>query len=610
MKFKIIAVLLIVACALNASPTRATEPLNVLIITIDDMNADSMGSFGCQLPDTTPNMDQLARQGMRFRHAHVQVGNCMPSRNVMWSGLYPHNNLVEGFYQVPHARHTHLVDLMNKARYFTAIRHKVSHSTPYSPYAWDLVLDSSPDGSKLHVKDAKSYGQSTKRGIEEAEKASKPFCLMINVADPHKPFYAYGRQGQTVSDQHVPTRIFKADEVPVPGFLFDDPVVRKELAHYYSSVRRADDCVGEIMSALKASGKQDQTVVLFLADHGMPLPFAKTQLYHHSTHTPLVIRWPGVTKANSEDGTHMVSAVDLLPTLADIVGAESPARIDGRSFAPLLRGGQQDDRELVFKEYNENAGASRDPMRAVQSKRFLYIFNPWSNGTRVMATATTGTPTYRRLATLAKTDPALAKRHDLYRYRVVEELYDVQDDPDCLRNLISQPKYAKQADALRDALAKWMNKTADPLLTVFQNRSDAQAREQYVVKVEREAQQRRKQRRPKQKKNSTRKKKAQPQRDLFSWALPKSVRSGQEVAVVLKYKLPEQLGKQLAHVTLKDANNKRVERKVVELTGTGQQEVRFKIPAQAKGTVRLAAFIGKDFQSNLQYQLSPPIAVH
>ena len=65
----------------------ATKP-NVLIITVDDMSADSLGSFGCKLPDTSPNIDRLASQGMRFNRAHVVVGNCFPSRNVMWSGLY------------------------------------------------------------------------------------------------------------------------------------------------------------------------------------------------------------------------------------------------------------------------------------------------------------------------------------------------------------------------------------------------------------------------------------------------------------------------------------------------------------------------------------------
>ncbi len=479
-----------IALVLAAEAAAAERP-NLLIITTDDMSADSVGAFGCKLAGTTPNMDRLAKEGLRFRYAHVQVGNCMPSRNVMWSGRYPHNNRVEGFYQVKDPGYPHLVDLMKGAGYFIAIRGKVPHSTPYTPYGWDLVLDTLPGGVAAHQKDSASYGASTEYGISSAKKAGKPFCLVMNIMDPHKPFYAEGRNGETIPDPHKPSRVFTPEEVPIPGYLFDDPVVRKELAHYYSSVRRTDDSVGKILAALKASGQEDRTVVVFLSDHGMPLPFVKTQLYHHSTHTPLIVRWPGVTQAGTIDELHMVSAVDFLPTLLDMASINHPAGLDGRSFAPLLKGEKQTGRDMVVKEYNENSGGSRDPMRAIETKQFLYVFNAWSSGQRIMQTATTGTPTYRRMRELSASDPALGARHKLYQYRVVEELYDVEHDPDCLKNLIDDPAFARQRDQLRSDLDKWMVKTKDPMLEVFRRRDDAEFREAYVQAQEREADERR-----------------------------------------------------------------------------------------------------------------------
>jgi N-sulfoglucosamine sulfohydrolase len=476
---------------LLAAQLAAAERPNLLIITTDDMSADSVGTFDCKLADTTPNMDRLAKEGLRFRYAHVQVGNCMPSRNVMWSGRYPHNNKIEGFYQVKNPGYPVLCDLMKAAGYFTAIRGKVPHSTPYSPYAWDLVLDTTPAGAALHPKDSASYGLCTENGISSAKAANKPFCLVLNIMDPHKPFYAEGRSGETVPDPHKPSRVFTPDEVPIPGYLFDDPVVRKELAHYYSSVRRTDDSVGSILAALKASGEEDRTVVMFLSDHGMPLPFVKTQLYHHSTHTPLIIRWPGVTRPGSIDDRHMVSAVDFLPTLLEIVGVSPPAGLDGSSFAPLLRGESQTGRDFVVKEYNENSGGSRDPMRAIQTKQLLYVFNPWSSGKRIMQTATTGTPTYRRMRELSASDAALAARHKLYQFRVVEELYDVEHDPDCLKNLIDDPAYGSRRDELRSELDRWMVSTHDPMLEVFRRRNDTDFREAYVQAQEKEADDRR-----------------------------------------------------------------------------------------------------------------------
>src|ERR1043166_6727710 len=87
---------------LSASPTGfAAERLNVLVITADDLSCDSLGAFGCKLADTSPSLDRLASKGMRFEYAHVVCANCMPSRNALLSGRYPHNNHVEGFYQVP-----------------------------------------------------------------------------------------------------------------------------------------------------------------------------------------------------------------------------------------------------------------------------------------------------------------------------------------------------------------------------------------------------------------------------------------------------------------------------------------------------------------------------
>jgi N-sulfoglucosamine sulfohydrolase len=585
------------------------DRVNLLLITVDDMSADSVGAYGCQLPGTTPNMDRLAKEGLRFAHAHVQVGNCMPSRNVMWSGRYPHNSGVEGFYQVKDPGYPVLVDLMQEAGYFTAIRHKVSHSTPYHPYAWDLVLDALPDGTKAHVKDPVSYGVSATRGIRAAKAAGKPFCLLINIADPHKPFYAQARSGETIPDPHPPSRIFEPNEPPTPGFLFEDPVVSKELAHYYSSVRRADDGVGHVLKALEESGEADHTLVMFLSDHGMPLPFAKTQLYHHSTHTPLIVRWPGVTPAGAVDDKHMVSAVDFLPTLLDVVGVAHPEGFDGRSFAPLLKGATQDRRDMVIKEYNENAGGSRDPMRAVQTKRYLYLFNPWSNGERVMATATTGTPTYRRMAELAATDAKIAARHDLYQHRVVEELYDVAHDPGCLVNLIDAPAHQRELAKLREALEAWMVETGDHMLDTFRKREDADAREAYVRQKEKEADERRAQRRQGRRKRPTARSRGQAKRITLD--IPEFVAAGKPLTVKVHHMLEDSLGEQLVHVTLKAGPDaKRVHRIVTKVSGKGSAEVTFDIPQAVPGNVvRFAAFIGEDYLSCRQHLQTEPIPV-
>ena len=461
------------------------------------MSCDSVGVYGCELEGTTPVMDRLASQSLRFDYAHVTVGNCNPCRNVMFSGLISHNNKVEGFYKVTDPGWPHMVDLLKDAGYYAGIRGKVTHSSPYQPYDWDEDLTALEDGSKAHIKDAKSYGESTARGIANAKKQGKPFFLSVNISDPHKPFWSQVRGGG--EDPYKPSRIFTADEVPVPGFLFEDEAVREELALYYSSVRRADDCLNQVLRALKKSGEWDNTMIIFLSDHGMPLPFAKTQLYHHSTRTPLMVRVPGVTKAGSVDKRHMVSVLDLLPTVMDALGVKKPARLDGRSFYPVLKGEKQAGRDYIIKQYHENSGRSRDPMRAIQTKTHLYLFNPWSNGKRVFATATNGTDTCKRMIELAKNDKAMNERLNLYRYRVPQELYQVKRDPDCLQNLIGSSNNQEVKNKLQKLLEEWMVKTGDPILECFRKREDAAFVEAYVQKLESESEARRKASAPKPK---------------------------------------------------------------------------------------------------------------
>ncbi len=596
---------------IEAQDTKFGVDPNILIVTVDDMSCDSVGAFGCSLPGTTPHIDKLASQGLRYQHAHVQTGSCFPSRNVLFSGRYSHNTGVEGFYQVKDANYPHLVDLMKGAGYFVGIRGKATHSTPYQPYAWDADL-TVIDGEKQHIKDPRSYYRSTQRGIEMAKQAGKPFCLNVNISDPHKPFYGINGKGQPVDDKNVPSKVYQPDEVPIPGFLFDHPDIRLELAHYYSSVRRADDCVAQIMKALDESGEAENTVVMFLSDHGMPLPFAKTAVWHHSTRTPWIVRWPGITQPGSVDREHMISAVDLVPTLMDIVGAEQPDGLDGQSFLPTLRGKKQDGREMVYKFHNENSGRNRSPMRSVESKKYGYIFNPWSDGKRTFQTATRGTMAFRAMNQVAPDNPAIAARLKLFQHGVPEEFYDYENDPDALKNLIDDPNYAEPLAQHRRAMETIMRRSNDPLLPVFQNRNDPVAVSAYIDKLQAEADQRKAKERNKKpaKQRNNRQQNNRQKKNLFQLELPKQAKLGQPFPVLINHKLGKALGQQQFHVTLKNAEGQRIERIVKPAEGTGQLTVTFQIPSNySLGQVSVSAFVGEDYPNNLQHVTEGPVKI-
>lgn len=605
MSIRFIVSLLFAGAVSSVTCSFAADRPHILVVTVDDMNCDSVGAFGCKLEGTTPTIDALAESGLRYQHAHVQVGNCYPSRNVMFSGRYPHNTGVEGFYQIKNPGYPHMVDLMKQGGYFVGIRGKVTHSTPYQPYAWDSDL-TIIDGVKQDMKNADSYYTSTKRGIELAKQAGKPFCLNINISDPHKPFYAMGKGGQVVKDNNAPSRIYTADQVPIPGFLFDHPNVRTELAHYYSSVRRADDCVAAVMKALRESGAEDDTVIMFLSDHGMPLPFAKTALWNHSTRTPWIVRWPGVTKPGTVDETHMISAVDLLPTLLDIAGIDHPDGFDGRSFLPTIRGESQSGRAAVYKVYNENSGGNRSPMRSVQSKRFGYLFNPWSDGKRTFRTATTGTMTYRAMQELASSNEQIAARLAFFQKGVPEEFYDYENDPDALNNLIDDPKYSDELAKHRAVMRKFMVDSKDHALVAFDNRDDPKAVSDYVDRVQAEADARRANKRRKGGRAGVRKQNSK----LFQISVPKTASAGSELVVTITHRVPTALGDQKINVTLKDGSGKRIERIVKTVSGNGELKVTFQLPAKMDAKrVAIAAFIGDEFARSLLHRTSTPIKI-
>ena len=471
------------AVALFAAAASAAERPNVLLITADDMNCDCVGVYGCPVEGTTPNIDRLASQGMRFERAHVTIAVCQPCRNVWMTGRYPHRSGGEGFHKLQKPGVPILPAILRENGYLVGLFGKEPHCTPYDDFSWDTPKLQLGSGRNPRL-----YAEHAKEFFARAKQAGKPFFLMANSHDPHRPFYGNDKWKYDSADgPQVPSKVFQPEDVVVPGFLPDVPDVRLEVSEYYSSVRRCDDTVGAVLAALDESGMADRTLVMFLSDHGMPLPFAKTNVYYHSTRTPWIVRWPGRVEPGSCDREHFVSGIDLMPTLLDLVGIDPPEGVDGFSFKPLVSGGKQEDREMVFTQFHQTSGRNRYPMRAVEDKRFRYIYNPWSDGERVFKNESQAGRSMRAMLAAGKEDPAIDARCQLFLYRVPEEFYDLENDPDALHNLIDDPARGAEIERMRAALADWMRRTDDPSLEAFQKRSDEQARRRFMAEEDAKA---------------------------------------------------------------------------------------------------------------------------
>ena len=464
------------AAIFPATRATAAEPMNVLYITVDDMNWDSIGAFGCKVSDITPNIDRLATQGMRFEHGHVTIAICQPTRAVWMTGRYPHNSGALGFDRIKRGVPT-LVEALQKAGYYTGIMAKTGHVVPSRRAAFSESIAANQLGNG---RDPKKYHAQASSFLANAKQAGKPFFLMANAQDPHRPFAGSAQEAarkktdqNSNNDQYGggfpgASRTYQPDEITVPGFLPDIPDVRQELSEYFTSVHRADEVVGAVLKALDESGQADRTLVMFVSDHGMPLPFAKTNVWYNSTRTPWIVRWPGVVKPGSFDKRHFISGIDFTPTVLDALGLEPLEAMDGRSFLPVLKGQQQDGRDHVFTHINTIASKKAYPMRSVQDARFGYIYNAWSDGKTVFRNESQSGLTMRAMNRAAKDSPQIAARVKHFVYRTQEEFYDYSTDPDALHNLINDPAYADQIAHHRKLMLAEMKASKDYLREQFE----------------------------------------------------------------------------------------------------------------------------------------------
>lgn len=446
---------------------------NILIVTVDDMTFNSVGAFGCKVPGITPNIDKLATQGMRFTYAFNNTAVCQPCRQSLQTGRYPHNDGAEGFEPIDTDVPT-LSEQLRKAGYINGILGKEIHHQPLEKFCWDFIpfiTDKDSAWRKSASRNPNFFHDYSEQFFKKAKEENKPFFFLANSHDPHRPFV--GSRDDSIEFRKNPlpvTRQFKPEEIDVFGYLPDIPDVRKEVAQYYGSVYRADQSIGAVLDALQESGMADNTLVIFLSDHGAAFPFSKSQCYFNSDKTPLIIRWPHKIKPGSVDSLHLVSGIDLMPTVLDALRLPQVPGMDGKSYLPLLFEKKQKDRNYVFTTYYQIFGNIRYPMRCLQDKHFGYIYNFWSDGKLSMTGDATGGLTWKAMVKAADKNAAIADRVELYRHRVPEEFYDFKNDPDALHNLINDPAYAGEIQKFRDKMLEVMGNCKDPACLTFKNR--------------------------------------------------------------------------------------------------------------------------------------------
>jgi len=413
-----------------------STPLNCVTIVAHDLG-QQLGCYGH--PDArTPNVDRLAAEGRLFSNSFCTAPQCSPSRASLWTGRYPHATGVVGlthggFANDLNGGEKHLAQVLCEAGYTTHLAH-IQHCA------------SSPQRCGFqHHRPGGHAPQTAKAAVEVIEgwrSADGPLMLQVGFFEPHRPF------------PHDDTDVPSPADMVVPGYLPDLPVVREDLALMAASAASMDAGVGRILDALDRRGLTDSTVVLFVADHGIPFPHAKMTLYDPGLQVATLLRVPGLPGGRRHE--QMVSNVDVLPTLLELLGLEAPAGVQGRSFRNLLVGDAYRARNEVFGEMTYHT--YYDPMRCIRTDRWKLIAN-FEHSPYQM-----GSPDYHNNAH-GYYEVAVASRERIAAWcHPPFELYDLAADPWEQQSIADAPEHQATRDDLARRLRRWMAQTGDPLL--------------------------------------------------------------------------------------------------------------------------------------------------
>lgn len=481
--FGVLLAIVLLSCQPNNKTEQKENPLNVVLITLDDMGYGTTGVEGCNVPGITPYIDKLASEGITFTRGFVMSPMCGPSRAAILSGRYPHCSGMMGhgtmppaLWEEPVVKSPSISTYLHDNGYTTGAILKLRRSKYLN--TWDTEYHEFPYGVGFHDRNPKSFYTRTKEFINSAKKSNKPFFLYANPIDPHRPWDNTEQEKKMLEmwnpDKRYPepSRKYKTDEIEVPEFLLDLPDIREALVPYYNALNRGDECVGSILQAIDDSNMRDNTLVIFLSDHGMGAPGAKNTLYHDGIRTPIIMRWPKKIQEGVMDEKSIVSVVDLVPTILDAAGLPSLQAIEGKSIIDVILGkSAQTKREYAYASSNYRSSCTEEqffPHRAIIDESFCYIFNSYvvrSEGKKKKGSGWMDVVN----SSLPKSEK-LKKKIEYMEFRAPEELFDLKEDPGCWNNLSEHPDYAEKLKAYRKKLLDEMQETADPELSVFNAR--------------------------------------------------------------------------------------------------------------------------------------------
>ncbi|WP_442508118.1 sulfatase family protein [Novipirellula sp. SH528] len=435
MKFLALLLLLVVGFTNLA---QADDRPNFVFILADDCSYRDLELYGG--PAKTPNLIQLASEGMKFNRCYQAAPMCSPTRHALYTGLYPvksgaYPNHAEAYHDVKSIPH-----YLSEVGYRVALAGK-QHIAPADVFPFEYIKEfAEPTNRDVETIDGTRYPKVLQL-LRDSAKEEKPFCLFLCSNEPHGPY--------TKGD---PTPYLNAKLSPQQ---FEHQ--RKSYAKYLAEITYFDGQAGEIMGMLEQLDLRKNTIVMVATEQGSSFPFGKWTCYEIGVASGLVASWKGHIEAGSESQA-IVEYTDIVPTFLDAAGATIPDSLDGTSFLPVLLGKETSHSELAFSlQTTRGVTGCQAPygVRSVVDKHHRYIRNLFPENEFSI-------PTSRSLQEATRDlDDQTQQRANRFLKRPEEELYDIQSDPYCLNNLALNPDFSETKARLSAAVDDWMTEQGD-----------------------------------------------------------------------------------------------------------------------------------------------------
>jgi arylsulfatase A-like enzyme len=450
-------ILALISLWLPLSARAANKP-NILWFIVDDMSAN----FSCYGEKTirTPHVDRLAREGTMFTHAFVTAPVCSPCRSALITGMY---QTTIGSHHHRSGRGTEKIYLPDGVTPVPALFQKAGYYT--------CIGDGLPDTAANGKKKKKAAGERGKTDYNfewdekiydssdwSGRKAGQPFFMQVQLAGGKlRGGTDDGAKKLSERAQQTFGAAVQPGDVTLPPYYPRDPVLLRDWAAYLDAVRFTDEHVGKVLARLEQEKLLDQTVVIFMTDHGISHARGKQFLYNEGTHVPFVVRGPGITGGKVR--TDLIQQIDLAALSLAVAGIPLPPKMQALN----VLASDYKPRDAVFAA-RDRCDETVDRIRSVRTDRFLYIrnFHPqrphlqpsgYKDGKSIVQSL-------RALHEAGKLDP-LSEKILFSPTRAPEELYDWKSDPWQLKNLADDPAHRVTLETLRARLDRWMSETKD-----------------------------------------------------------------------------------------------------------------------------------------------------